>query len=158
FSPDVGVYNAALAMLALQENPAGEVTPPAWKVRDHVASRLPDGAKDLLLLLGVHRRPLGEDVGAVLNVDASAAALLTRLGLCERLASGLVLDPAWCDWCSIELGPRITSFHVRLSAAFASLVRPEQAAADRQGVAVLEAHRHHLAAGDDEGARRFARY
>jgi hypothetical protein len=158
FSPDVGVYNAALAMLALQENPAGVVSPPAWKVRDHVANRLPDGAKELLFLLGVHRRPLGPDVCAVLNMEPAAETLLTQLGLCERLASGLVLDPAWCDWCLVELGPRVASHHARLATAFASLVRLERSAIDRQAVAVLEAHRHYLAAGDDEGARRFARY
>lgn len=158
FAPDVGAYNSALAMLALQESPDAKVTPPAWKIRDHVASRLPGHALELLFLLGVHARPLDNEALSVLGVEQSARELLVHLGICESLPSGIALDPAWTVWCVDELGSRKRDYHSQLANAFAGIVRPDDQAADRAALAVLEAHRHFVALGDDQRARRFARY
>lgn len=158
FAPDVGVYNAALAMLALQEQPRGEVIPPGWKIRDHVSLRLPDHARELLFLLGVHSRPLSDQLLSILGNEPGARSLLLDLGLCEQLPTGIIVEPAWAEWCLGELGPRIVDYHARLATAFAGLVQPEDRSADRAALAVLEAHRHYVALGDDERARRFARY
>lgn len=158
FAPDVGAYNSALAMLALQESPDAKVTPPAWKIRDHVATRLPGHALELLFLLGVHARPLDNEALSVLSVELSARELLVHLGICESLPSGIALDPAWTVWCNDELGHRKRDYHAQLANAFAGMVQPDDQAADRAALAVLEAHRHFVALGDDQRARRFAKY
>jgi len=158
FAPDVTAYDAALAILALDEKPDGPVEAPAWKLRDHVVRRLPDNARDLLYLLGVHGRPLASELIASLEIDSAATDLLTRLGLCHIVPAGLLLDPGWSAWCHDDLGDRGPAVHQQLAMTFAALVCPSDPSVDRGAIAVLEAHRHYVGAQDYEMARRFARY
>ena len=158
FSPDVGAYDAALAILALDETPDAPVEPPAWKLRDHVARRLPDSARELLYLLGVHARPLASEMLELLEVEASSSELLCRLGICHVVPAGLLLDPAWSMWCDDSLGERRISLHQNLAITFAMVVSVDDPSVDKNAIAVLEAHRHYIGALDYETARRFARY
>ncbi|HEX4421269.1 MAG TPA: hypothetical protein VH165_25315 [Kofleriaceae bacterium] len=157
FSPDVGAYETALALIALDDG-QDRAIPPAWKLREHVANRLPVAARELLYLAGIHARPLPEAVLAQLDASGPAQDLLVRLGLCQATAAGLVADPAWVAWClEADDVPR-TEYHLKLAKTFATLGNPEDASVDRAALAILEAHRHYLAAGDPESARLFARY
>ncbi len=159
FAPDDGAYNAALAWLALRDDPEGSISLPAWKLRARVVDALPDEARECLWLLGLHGRPLATEL--LVQLDSNdGRRLLGDLGLATQSTSGWTVDRSWAQWCDSEAGgdERAEGYRRRLVGVFTAQAHADDVDADRAALSILEAHRHCVALGDEARALTLARY
>lgn len=155
FAPDVSSYEAALALIALEGGRQVSIVP-SRTLRASVVELLPDPTRRFLALAGMHGRWLSSAVCSALgSPDLSLGA---ALGFWHRLGDGYVVEPSWAAWCRGELSEVSVTVHRQLANTFASAVRVSDPSATGGALAVLEAHRHYVRAGEYEQGRRFARY
>jgi tetratricopeptide (TPR) repeat protein len=159
FAPDAGVYSAALAWLALRGDPESSISFPAWKLHERVVDALPDEALECLWLLGLHGRPLADDLLAQIDPNGGRH-LLDDLGLAGQSTSGWTVDRYWAQWCSSEASgdERAEGYRRRLVEVFTAQAHAADRAADRAALSILEAHRHCVALGDEARALTLASY
>lgn len=154
-APDEAAFELALVQAALLNEFTPAVAP--WLQAD-VEAALPERLRDALTLLALHGRPLTRAFWLRLGLDEPLIEQGQALGLWHVVDQHLIVSTTWRGWSGQEARREETQLHRKLADAFATQVRPEDPAADRAALALLEAHRHYLAAGDEEMARRFARY
>lgn len=163
FAPDVRQYELALMLLALNEGTEDEAIETATDqgLRSRIVDLLPDAATHLLRLLSMHERPIEEELvsGRPVGATRSTIELGGQIGLWRRMGHALLVEKGWCKWWKSSLNEaQRRSVHLELANLFSGLVRPADPEAGRAGVALLEAHRHFLAAGDLDRAKAYARY
>lgn len=155
-------YELALALLGLGEELEDESLTSATDpvLRSRIVELLPDRLCRGLELLSLHERPLPEQLlQDVFPTGSDGIGLGVDLGLWRRLPSGLLADPGWSHWWRQHLDvDRRRAVHRDLAQRFASQVRPSDPQAGRAGLAMVEAHRHCLSAGDVDKAHAYARY
>ncbi len=159
FAPDARVYGLALGVMALgadEDDPAIESATDSG-LRSRMVELLPDSVRELLLLLSVHERPLPEALLRQIDIATPDNVSLGRdLGLWREMSTGLLTDRGWSRWWRAR--QEVHTVDQRLGELFARCARPADPNAGRAGLALLEAHRHFVAAGDLDRAFSFARH
>jgi len=158
FAPDVHQYELALTLLALGARPNDDAIESATDhgLRSRIVERLPNSALHLLCLLSIHERPISSQL---VNFQISTIELGADIGLWRRMGSTLLVDKGWCRWWRTRLNPvQLRAVHRELADLFAPQVFPNDSEAGRKALALVEAHRHYLAAGELDKAKTYARY
>lgn len=151
---DISDPTLALAAYALGARELVEQQPSPEELRQAIGDLLGTDARQVLAAVAVHGRPLPRDVAQFLGGRERAVDAVLRLGLCHEVAAGLIADASWAGWLQLALSSlELADLHRRLAQRFAESTTPKS-----MGLAVLEAHRHFVAAGMLDEARRFARY
>lgn len=144
----------ALSAYALGAHDTLEEQQSADEMRGAIGELLGTDARQVLAAVALHGRPLPRDVAHLLGGRERGVDTVLRLGLCQEVASGLIADASWAGWLRLALNSlELAELHRRLAQCFADSTTPNS-----PGLAVLEAHRHFVAAGMLDEARRFARY
>ncbi|NJK31909.1 MAG: hypothetical protein HC927_05555 [Deltaproteobacteria bacterium] len=159
WSEDVGSFDLALAILVLEGDPG------RWQIdrilrgdlREQLVALLPSEVRRLLQFAAIHARPLNLEVIEGLGL-IGAVEVGDRLGLWHRFDQTILVDTQWVEWWQRLPDDRIRALHLELANVFARIVGPGEASGQRQGLAVLEAHRHFVHAQEFGRARTFARY
>lgn len=163
---DPEAYELALAALALVGGGALDLVDyeadlcamSADELRSEVVERLPSGTRRLLTRLALHGRPFPVSAlpEGVTDTGLSTGA---DLGLWHQVGDTLLVADGWMRWVQRFLAPEVRrNIHIELALGWARDVRPADPAAGHAALALLEAHRHFVAAGEWARAREFARY
>ncbi len=161
-SPDAQAFELGLMAAALGHDgdveEMGELPPDA--LRSHIFEFLPGAVRRILSQLAIHGRVLPEELlQGQPGWSEAARAFGLRLGLWRRTPGGLATDDGWSRWWRAHFSRAdCTRLHLDLAQRFAREARPGEPGAGRAGLALLEAHRHFLAAGEIGRARTYARY
>ncbi len=161
FAPDAREYELALALLALGATADDAAIESATDhgLRSRIVDLLPDLVRRMLVMLALHERPLPESHLERFHEAGTTATLGTAIGLWRRMPSGLLVEQGWSRWWRTRLDEaRQRAVHGEIAELFASQAYPGDPEAGRAGLALLEAHRHFLAAGEIDRARAYARY
>jgi hypothetical protein len=153
-------FGLALARRALlgdegtvEEDPAQEDA-----VRADIVGALPPSWHRAHATLAVHARPLPTELAKDLEVDAALESL-SNLGLCHRQGDRWRLEETWTRHWRAALPPvRRAAIRTRLAEAFARQTRPAEPDAWREGLSMIEAHRHFSRLEQWRRALEYSRY
>lgn len=146
----------ALTAFALGDQDALDEPRSVDEQRRAIGDLLGRDARQVMAATALHGRPLPWQVAVEIGGgQVRAIETLIRLRLCHEVTgAGLIADRDWTVWFERELAlAERNRIHQRLATSFTQLAAPDQ-----PGLAVLEAHRHFVAAGMLADARRFIRY
>lgn len=161
---DAATFQVAVQLEAIGDDDDGRLwlTGPldGDALRERLWSALPESVSEILASLAVHGRPMtAQSLRALPDHDADAFVRGLSLRLWQERAGAIVVDPAWTAWCVRAL-PRaeVRERHRVLGEVFAREVTVDDPTSHRAGLAMIEAHRHLLFAGEIERAIQYARH
>lgn len=132
-----------------------ETPPSPDRLRAKIVDQLPDRAAHLLNLLCAHERTLPHHIVEALSLEP-VAELGARIRLWYVDGSSVWIGRDWSRWWREAVAePRRAELHRQLAHAFAKVYALGE---PNHGLATLEAHRHFLLGGDDDLAKRYARF
>lgn len=129
-------------------------------LRGHIFEYLPEAARAVLARLAIHARVLPEaSLEGLAGWSQKIRSFGLQLGLWRSTPGGLSADAGWTRWWRMNVPKEERSrIHLDLAQRFARESRPDEPGAGHAALALLEAHRHYLLAGEIGQAQAYARY
>lgn len=158
YGHDLASYALALAARALGEPIDDLLGLRRRELARRVYDLLPPSVARVLQRLAVHERELPREHLPAGTTDATVRRGLD-LGLWVELPTGLALEEEWVAHLREELPVELRrELHRDLASSFFEALQGAEPTSARAGTSVLEAHRHFVAAGEMERARKCWRY